>query len=258
MAFKFMPTIWTLNISANDKLVLLCIADFSNDKGKCWPSFNTIAKKCGLSRSTVIRSVKKMTTDGFLKKDNSNSLSNNYTLNIKINSVTVTPPSSTVTPGGVRETPGVVSERHQGSVTVTPQSINEPVNKKQSLNQYPSFEKFWAIYPIKKSKQKALGLFKKLNPDEQLLNIMLEAIDLQRQEKELKAEAGVFCPEWKNPDTWLRNKCWEDEVDLKIIPKKSAHMTTAEKFVASMKRMKKKFDEEEKTNEQEQNIKSIC
>lgn len=35
------------------KLVALCLADFCDDNGKCWPSNALIARKCGLSEQTV-------------------------------------------------------------------------------------------------------------------------------------------------------------------------------------------------------------
>ena len=39
------------------KLVLLCLADYADDQGKCWPSFQRLSDRCDMSRRHVIRVV---------------------------------------------------------------------------------------------------------------------------------------------------------------------------------------------------------
>lgn len=72
---------------------------------------------------------------------------------------------------------------------------------------------FWPRYPNKESKQAARVAWKKINPDEDLVNTILKAIDLQTQVKEIKILSGAFCPEWPHPATWLNGRRWEDEVN---------------------------------------------
>ena len=72
-----------------------------------------------------------------------------------------------------------------------------------------NFDRFYEIYPIHKSKESARKIFDKINPDEELINKMIEAIELQKQEKQIKAKSGKFCPEWKHPSTWLNQRCWK-------------------------------------------------
>jgi hypothetical protein len=67
------------------------------------------------------------------------------------------------------------------------------------------FEQFWAEYPSKKAKPKAWEVWEELAPDDALLAVMLEAIALQKT-----------CNQWRrgvipNPDTWLRERRWEDQ-----------------------------------------------
>lgn len=78
------------------------------------------------------------------------------------------------------------------------------------------FDQFWFAYPLKKSKERSRKNFEKLKVDEKLLQTILDAIELQKQEKEVKRQNGNFVPEWKHPTTWLNGKCWEDEVDLTL------------------------------------------
>lgn len=78
------------------------------------------------------------------------------------------------------------------------------------------FDKFWLAYPIRKSKEPALKSFKKINPSEFLLQKMIDALEIQKQEKNLLKQSGKFCPEWRLPSTWLNQKGWEDESSLNI------------------------------------------
>lgn len=73
-----------------------------------------------------------------------------------------------------------------------------------------SFLQFWVKYPIKKAKAKAFEVWKKIKPPK--INIIITAIDQQMKEKEYLKSSNQFCPEWKHPATWLRQKCWEDEI----------------------------------------------
>lgn len=70
------------------------------------------------------------------------------------------------------------------------------------------FDQFWAAYPRKVGKDKAMRAFAKINPTEEQLYRILE--ELERQKK-----AYGWCKEnWKyipHPATWLNQKRWEDE-----------------------------------------------
>ena len=103
--------------SPTRKLILLLLADRSNDEGYCWPSIKTIAEDCELKRDAVIRNIKRLEQDGFIsivrrKKDGVN-LPNHYRLNIE---------------AGSSSNQGVVAQKYQGSSSKRPEPINEPVN----------------------------------------------------------------------------------------------------------------------------------
>jgi len=78
------------------------------------------------------------------------------------------------------------------------------------------FNKFWLSYPNKKSKGAAKKSFDKVmkecGGDEEVFKKILLAIDAQKREKKRLKEAGIFCPDWAMPSTWLNNQRWEDEV----------------------------------------------
>ncbi|CAG8998073.1 MAG: hypothetical protein CENE_00004 [Candidatus Celerinatantimonas neptuna] len=68
MSIKLMTQVWDAStFKGNTKLVMLCLADFANDEGLCWPSIATIAKKCSVSSSTVKAQIRDLIRAGFLK-----------------------------------------------------------------------------------------------------------------------------------------------------------------------------------------------
>ena len=74
------------------------------------------------------------------------------------------------------------------------------------------FLKFWAAYPHKRSKGQAETTWKKLKPDEQLLERMLKALEQARTSAEWTNEDGSLRKKWiPYPSTWLNDKGWEDE-----------------------------------------------
>ena len=82
------------------------------------------------------------------------------------------------------------------------------------------FNKFWELYPRKESKRQALRAWKALNPDQELFNLIANALEYRSQTKEWLAEDGRYIP---HPASWLNSRRWEDEQDPQKICK-SAHL----------------------------------
>lgn len=71
----------TRGLSASQKLVLLCLADYAQEKDmKAWPSVSVIAEWTGLNRKSVIQAVKFLEDEGFLMVKKENGKGNVYTL----------------------------------------------------------------------------------------------------------------------------------------------------------------------------------
>lgn len=68
MSIKIMAQVWELDLPAGEKLIALGFADHANDEGICRPSFSRIAWKCGVSRATVKRMVRRFQADGILAR----------------------------------------------------------------------------------------------------------------------------------------------------------------------------------------------
>lgn len=110
-----MTAVWPLRLSAFDKLVLLALADISDDEGRCFPSMRTLTEKCGMDDRTVQRSLRRLQWEGYVERQMRDGRSTLYT-------VTLEPPSN--------RHPRLIDT--PVSLTPTPVSLTPPEKKKTS------------------------------------------------------------------------------------------------------------------------------
>lgn len=67
MSISLMAEAWRMTIPSTEKMVLLCLCDFANDRGECWPSVDTLAAKCSLSDRTVQKAIKQLKAWGIIR-----------------------------------------------------------------------------------------------------------------------------------------------------------------------------------------------
>ena len=114
-------------------------------------------------------------------------------------------------------------------------SIDKNRIEKNSINNiYAHFEQFWKAYPKKVSKQKCIKWFESNKPNEQELEIILKQLERFKQTKDWQKDNGQFIP---YPDTWLRNRRWEDEFE-----------TENESENAMIKRLEAKYENDSTRN----------
>ena len=67
MSFQAMS--WAVKQTADprEKFLLIMMANYADDNGRCWPKYATLSKDTGFSRSTILRSIKDLQKLGFLK-----------------------------------------------------------------------------------------------------------------------------------------------------------------------------------------------
>lgn len=82
-------------------------------------------------------------------------------------------------------------------------------NRSKSQERDERFEVFWKAYPRRVGKGAAKKAFDKINPDDDLMTVIINAITLQKQSRDWKDIQ--FIP---YPATWLNQGRWDDEVAL--------------------------------------------
>lgn len=80
------------------------------------------------------------------------------------------------------------------------------------------FDGFWAMYPKRQGKASALKAWAKLNPNADLVGVMLSALAWQVKQDQWTKDGGQFVP---HASTWINGRRWEDEV---IKPKRAKTM----------------------------------
>lgn len=71
------------------------------------------------------------------------------------------------------------------------------------------FEIFWEVYPRRQAKQDALKAFRKLNPDDELMTVIFEAVKRQTASEAWQKNNGQYIP---LPATYLNGRRREDEI----------------------------------------------
>lgn len=99
-----------------------------------------------------------------------------------------------------------------------------------SQNDTSLFDIFWKNYPKKLDKKNAKKSFDKINPNEQLVSLMVEQIERFKKTSDWKKDDGKYIP---YPSTWLNGRRWEDEFE-----------TDDEKEEKFMREIEEKYKEE--------------
>lgn len=74
----------------------------------------------------------------------------------------------------------------------------------------PNWLRFWEVYPRRQAKLDARKAWAQLNPDEALVDCIIQALGWQRQTKQW---LEGFIP---LPASYLRGRRWEDEPPVKV------------------------------------------
>jgi hypothetical protein len=93
-------------------------------------------------------------------------------------------------------------------------TLKEKINKKEnSENIFENFRKKYA--GTKRGLKTEFDFFKSKHKDWQnILPLLLPAIEKQTEWRAAAKAANVFVPEWKHLKTWLGNRCWEEELNF--------------------------------------------
>ncbi len=118
---------------------------------------------------------------------------------------------------------------NQVNVNINPENVsNNTQTKEKEIKQNKTirkhnnahFAQFWAAYPKKVGKSSAEKAFAKINPDDELLKAIINAIDKQSKSEQWTKDDGQFIP---YPATWLNGKRWEDDLTVVTAKKDTSY-----------------------------------
>jgi biotin operon repressor len=197
MSFQAMAWAVSQKLPSKDKFVLVMMANFADEDGKCWPSLNRLADDTSMSRSTVQLAIKGLEAAGMLRIEkriqDGVSLPNHYYLDLK-----------KVYREPVHHTDLEVEVYRQpvgGIPTVGTKPIIQPITKDSIVG----FEKFWLACPRRIGKEAARRAYekaRKTTSDSELLEgIRRYATSRAGQDEQFTV----------HPATWLNQGRWADE-----------------------------------------------
>jgi hypothetical protein len=91
MSIKIQSECWKIKLPPTQKLVLICLSEFADDNGRCYPSVDTIAERTGLNSRSVRRAISEIEKAGILTRSFCTGKRTDYIIN----------PCHSVTPGTV-------------------------------------------------------------------------------------------------------------------------------------------------------------
>jgi hypothetical protein len=196
--------------------VYACLARHANRQGRCYPSYSRLARHTGLSKRSVIRTMKRLIDAGVVAIVNSDTKGNLYQLRGLRASDTQSPANDT-------QSLALVTHSHLTSDTQSPKGHLEKDTQLKDTQKrttpqrppfggpWPGFQDFWDIYPRHTKEENALDAWNRLQPDDQLRATILAAIAKQRE-----------CEQWRkkgyipHASNWLRQKRWSDDYGHEI------------------------------------------
>lgn len=113
-------------------------------------------------------------------------------------------------------------------------NINESINKYSLV-----FDEFRKMYPgTKRGNETEFENFKKKHSDWVfILKIIKDKLLDQINARQLKSDLGQFVPEWKNLQTWINQRCWEDEIAIQ--PKNNQNQPKKQEYIPPSRRLDK-------------------
>jgi hypothetical protein len=115
---------------------------------------------------------------------------------------------------------GLCALHHSKADIEDPQKAAIPLKDNNYIYLLSQFEKFWSLYPEKRSKHKAEAAFEQLNPGPALFQQIIQALQTQINHVEAMKLGGIWVPPWKYPANWLAQRCWEDELSTDVLQEK--------------------------------------
>jgi DNA-binding IclR family transcriptional regulator len=68
MSFQAMAKAVEIKLPTQEKFVLIMLANYADESGKCWPSVETLCQDTGMSRAAVHKALAKLTKRGLLSR----------------------------------------------------------------------------------------------------------------------------------------------------------------------------------------------
>lgn len=231
----------------NAKLLYAELTSLCNQKGYCWAPNDYFAELYGLTVETISRLISQLETRGYIRcemvKAGKGRERRIYAGAFLVQEAPEEPEVSGEEASGEPGEGGIDKNVKEGdldknvkmgidkNVKTPPLDINNkypPISPqggkgtargkppKQDPELVGRFETFWASYPRKDGKQKALRAWLKLKPSRELCAVMWDALERAKRSRQWAKDNGEYIPMMS---TWLNQERWKDAgIDRSQLP----------------------------------------
>ena len=215
MSVRCITQVWDKSAhSGTELLMLLALADYSDDEGNSYPAVASLARKCRTKERNAHYIIKALQDSGELRILQNEGPKGTNRYRIMLARLGASEPLQPIAPPATQCTLQPIA---RGGATQCAKGV-QPIAPEPSLNrQEPStsktapigFDVFYKAYPRKVGKEAATKAFAKAKAGAVLANILAD-IDRRVSGGEWTTEKVQFIP---HPATYLNGKRWEDEQD---------------------------------------------
>lgn len=217
------------DLKPSAKLLYAELTALCNQYGYCWATNEYFARLYGLSAATISRLISQLEKRGYIRCEMAATETGSerriyagaflvHPLEGGIDKNVKTPLDENVN-GGIDEK---VNPQYENNINITPYSPPEgdgvavtnekPTRRKRGPKLAPDwkperFAGFWEYYPRGENKQGAIRAWDRLQPSDELIDLIARALRRQMESADWQAGRGI-----PYASTWLNNRRWEDEV----------------------------------------------
>lgn len=189
------------------KILYAEISALTDQRGFCFASNDYFRKLYGMSERTLQEQLRALKRRGYISISDGDGGAGRRKIYAGINPLQENPAENCgVTP---QKTAGGNNNKKDNNTPKSPQGGGEDIWDKEA------FDCFWAKYPKKKDKVKAIREWNKLKADRKLMRVMSAALGAQMASEEWQRDNGRAIP---YPCRWLSHRRWEDEISDPVRP----------------------------------------
>ena len=208
-------------LPASAKLLYAEISALTDQAGYCFASNAYFERLFGISTETVVRLLRILEKQGYIRREDATGGKSQRRIYAGINPAAnaAQDPLSKMTIPPVKNDGGPPSKMTTISKEINNTSIDPPNSPpggsagSVKIWDPEAFERFWALYPKKRDKAKAIREWNKLRADRNLMRSMAAALRRQMASEEWTRENGRAIP---YPCRWLSHRRWEDELSVDL------------------------------------------
>jgi len=199
-------------LSLLEKVFLVEINSLDNDERGCFATNAYFAKFFRLSKNRVSIIINQLIKRGYVKgmikfKAGTREVESRVLSIIKKNNTYIREQIDPVFENV--DTP--ICENAKENNTSINNTVNTPPKSPKGDVADLWFEKFYKAYPKKKGKASAEKAWKKLKPNNELVSVILKAVERMKLSTDWQKDGGEYIP---HPATWLNGRRWEDEISI--------------------------------------------